>query len=365
MSLLRGCVVAALSVALALLLRLLLRPVLGTASPFLLFTPAVALAAVYGGPIPGAVATALSTGLGSHFFLNAASELVIEKWDRVILFAIVGGAITGSSTVLRRSKQQLAASLWREQRARAMAEAADRAKDTFLAVVSHELQTPMSVVLGWVAAIRKRRLTPEAMERALDAVERNARMLSRLVDDVLDRSRIATSTLRIDRQVISLGAVVGAAVDQMRGTIESAGLHLGVTMPENDSMIIGDTIRLQQVVTNLLSNAVKFTPKGGNVRVTLVATDGQARLTVADSGRGIDASTLPHLFDPFWQARETLSHSARGLGLGLSIARHLVEQHAGVIGAVSEGLNRGSVFTVTLPLAQQASDQIGRDASVA
>jgi signal transduction histidine kinase len=145
----------------------------------------------------------LGTALGSRFFLSEVPESVVEKWDRVLLFVVVAVVMTSSSTLLRRSRRGLAASLWREQKARAMAEAVDRTKDDFLALVSHESQTPMSVVLGWIAAIRQRRLDPEALDHALDAVERNARILSRLVDDVLDRSRIATGTLHLAPQVIS------------------------------------------------------------------------------------------------------------------------------------------------------------------
>ena len=359
MSLARGCLVGALTVALALGVRMLLRPALGDASPFLIFTPAVAIAAIYGGIVPGILATALSTWLGSHFFLSGAGEPVIEKWDRVILFVIVSAVITGSSTLLRRSRQQLAASLWREQKARAMAEAADRTKEEFLALVSHELQTPMSVVLGWIAAIQQRRLSPDALDRAVDAVERNARVLSRLVDDVLDRSRMATGTLRLQSEIISVATVVRAAADQMRTKIETAGLHLDVDAPADEPLIVGDSVRLQQVFTNLLSNAIKFTPKGGRISVAMTATNRHVRVTVADTGSGITAEVLPRVFDAFRQGRETLHQSPRGLGLGLSIARDLVERHEGTITAASEGPGRGAAFTVTLPLSQQPYDQQG------
>lgn len=355
MTVTRGCLVAALAVALALFVRMLLQPALGNASPFLLFTPAVAIAAFYGGVIPAALATILSTGLGTHFFLSDVGESTVDQWDRVILFVVVAAVMTASSTSLRRWRHQLAASLWREQKARAMAEAADRSKDDFLALISHELQTPMSVVLGWIAAIRQQRLKPDAVDHALEAIERNARILSRLVDDVLDRSRIATGTLRLDPQAISLLTVVRAAVDQMRGKIESAGLHLEVAALDDDMAIAGDSIRLQQVFTNLLSNAVKFTPKGGHISVAVMATERDARVTVADTGSGIAENVLPFVFDAFRQGHETLQQSSHGLGLGLSIARYLAERHDGTITAASDGPGRGSAFTVTLPLAQQPS----------
>jgi signal transduction histidine kinase len=369
MSVIGGSLIAVLTVSLALVLRMFLRPILGSSSPFLLFTPAVAISAFYGGVVPGSIATVLSTVLGSHFFLERTSEPLVEQWDRVILFMLVGGVITASSTLLRRSREQLSASLWNEQKARAVAEAADRAKDDFLALISHELRTPLSVVLGWMEAIRQGRLGQDALEHALDAVDRNARILSRLVDDVLDRSRMVTGRLRLDPQIISLGAVVRAAADQMRGKIELAGLNLEVRLPAEDPTIVGDFIRLQQVFTNLLSNALKFTPKSGRISVAIDVADVEAHVTVADSGSGIAPDLLPHVFDAFRQGVETRQQSPQGLGLGLSIARYLVEHHDGTITAASSGPGRGAVFTVTLPRARlnehglQGSARHGRRAA--
>ncbi|GAC1454863.1 MAG: hypothetical protein PVSMB1_04100 [Gemmatimonadaceae bacterium] len=351
-SIVRDCVIAALAVLLALGAQVVLRPALGHASPFLLFTPAVAIGAFYGGIASGILATALSTVLGSRFLLSGTGAPSIEQWDRVCLFILVGGVITASSTMLRRSSRRLSESLWREQKARAIAEAADRTKDDFLAMVSHELQTPVSVVLGWISSIRQGRFTPAALENALDAVERNARVASRLVDDVLDRSRIATGTLRLDPQVISLGTVVRAAVDQARGRLEASGLHLDVVTPAEEPLVLADSIRLQQVLTNLLSNAIKFTPRGGRVTVTISSTDSVASVTVLDTGTGIAPEFLPHVFESLRQGHDTLHQSPQGLGLGLSIARYLVERQNGTIHAASEGAGRGSVFTIALPLAQ-------------
>jgi signal transduction histidine kinase len=292
--------------------------------------------------------------LGSHVFLDRVIEPAVEKWDRIILFMVVGGVITGSSTALRRSRENLAASLWREQKARATAEAADRAKDDFLAVISHELQTPISVVVGWLATIRQRRLNQEELDHAIEVVDRNAGIVSRLVDDVLDRSRIATGTLRLDPQMISLATVVTAAVDQVRSKIESAEIRLEMLIPAEDATIVGDSIRLQQVFANLLSNAVKFTPKGGHLSVGINIDHRDARVTVADTGSGIAAELLPHVFDAFRQGHETRRQSPQGLGLGLSIARYLIERHDGTITASSDGPGRGSAFVVCLPLAQHS-----------
>jgi signal transduction histidine kinase len=349
-----ACLLAVALAAVAFGMRLLLRPVLGNASPFLLFTPVVGIAALYGGLIPGLFATVLSTALGSHFVLKVTGEPVIERWDRVILFALVGTVITISSALLRRSREELADSLWREQKAHAVAQAADKTKDDFLAMISHELQTPISVILGWLSMARGGALAPENTARALDVIERNARMLSRLVDDILDRSRIATGTLRLDPQVISLVTVMHASIDQVRGKIEAAGLELQTSLAAGNLPIVGDSIRLQQVFTNLLTNAVKFTPRGGSIAVSLTATGSDATVTVTDTGSGINPETLPFVFEPYRQGAETLGQSALGLGLGLSIARYLVERHAGTISCTSEGPGCGASFIVRLPLAVAA-----------
>jgi signal transduction histidine kinase len=347
----RGVVTAMAAVGSALALRMLLRPIIGSASPFLLFTPAVAISAIYGGMVPGAIATALSAFVGSRFLLLHAAEPVVERWDRVVLFVLVGIVITGSSTLLRRSRQQLKASLWREQRARAQAEAADRAKDDFLAVVSHELRTPMGVVIGWIATLRHRSSHPDSFGPALEAIERNARVLNRLVDDILDRSRIATGTLTVNRQPISLNRVVRAAVDQTTERAAAMGIDLRLQLPAANLTVIGDAIRLQQVFTNLLTNAVKFTPKGGRVSVCMAASEGEVTISVSDTGAGISSDFLPHVFEAFRRAGQTRSQPPEGLGLGLAIARYLIEQHEGWIEARSPGEGRGSTFTVTLPLA--------------
>jgi signal transduction histidine kinase/ActR/RegA family two-component response regulator len=352
----RGTLLALLAVTLAFAVRAALKPAIGDASPFLMFTPAVMIGAFYGGALAGALATALSALLGSQFFLRAVGEPGIEKWDRVVLFLLVGTLITVLSAVVRRTRQQLGESLWREQQARAAAEAANQTKDEFLALVSHELQTPASVVLGWSSMIRTRHLTGDALGRALDAIERNARVQSKLVEDVLDTSRIVSGTLRFEPQLLNLAAVVGASVEQIRPSLEGHQLDLDVDQVRNEWHVLADPVRLQQVFTNLLSNAVKFTPVGGRVSVALTRTDGQATVTVSDTGVGIAPDFLPRIFERFEQDPHTLSYSRRGLGLGLSICRYFVEQHGGSIAATSEGPGKGSTFSVTLPLeGRQAS----------
>jgi two-component system CheB/CheR fusion protein len=191
------------------------------------------------------------------------------------------------------------------------------------------------------------------LDHAAEAIERNARMLSRLVDDVLDRSRIATGTLRLDRQVVRLGAIVRSAVDQVRPRLDSNRLQCTMNIPLEDCEVLADPVRLQQVFTNLLSNAVKFTTTGGRITVSMTVNDADAEVSLLDTGCGIPQEMLPHIFEPFRQGREKLGHgSQEGLGLGLSIVRYFVERHDGSVRAESDGPGLGSRFTVMLPLAR-------------
>lgn len=347
----RGGLILSLAVGLAFAARLGLKPFIGAASPFLLFTPAVMIASFFVGPTAGAAATIASAILGSHFFLQTLGEPAIERWDRVALFLLVGASITIMSEIVRSTRQRLRDSLARERKARAEAEAANKIKDDFLAVVSHELRTPASVILGWASAIRTRSLTGDSLNRAVEAIERNARVQSKLVEDVLETSRVASGTLRLEPQRADLTALVSAAVEQLRPTIEACGLHLDIELPGEPAIVFVDPIRIQQVLANLLSNASKFTPQGGRITVLMTTTDTRAIVAVADTGVGITPEFLPRVFRRFEQDAATIGHSRRGLGLGLSIAHHLVEQHGGVLEAASEGRGRGATFTMTLPLA--------------
>jgi signal transduction histidine kinase len=359
-----GFVLAAVAVAVAFGVRLAVKPLIGNASPFLVFTPALMVAAFYGGPAAGALATVLSALLGSHFFLRTIGEPGVETWDRVALFLLVGASITSLSGVVRTTRRRLAESLWREQKARAQAEAANQAKDDFLALVSHELQTPVSVVIAWTSTIRICELGGEALREALDAIEGGARVLSKLVEDVMDTSRILSGTLRLDPRVVSLSTIVRSAVEQLRPTIHEHQLRLEVDLVDEQWPVRADPVRLEQVFTNLLSNALKFTPDGGRVAVKMTRVSmhaaAHAAVTVSDSGIGITPEFLPRIFQRFEQDPSTLSHSRRGLGLGLAISRHFVERHGGTIRAASEGPGKGASFTVTLPL--ETAEATGFDA---
>ena len=346
----RRLTIALLAVLLAFIVRLALRPFIGEASPFLLFAPAVMIAAFAAGPAAGALATVLSAALGSHFFLAGTTGPTLERWDRVALFVLVGALITILSSVNEGARAKLRESLEREHHARADAEAANRVKDQFLAVVSHELQSPATVILGWVSSIRTRHLSGETLQRALEAIERNARLQSKLVADVLDTSRVASRTLRLDREPTALAPVVAGAIEQVRPVIEARGLQLTADLGPGEVPVNIDPLRIQQVMANLLSNAVKFTPSGGRISVLLTRSAAQAVVQVTDTGVGIRPEFLPRVFDQFEQDAETLAHSRRGLGLGLAISRHLVEAHGGALSAASAGAGCGATFTMTLPI---------------
>jgi signal transduction histidine kinase/ActR/RegA family two-component response regulator len=225
---------------------------------------------------------------------------------------------------------------------------ANRLKDEFLATLSHELRTPLNAVLGWTRVLRSARLEPATEARALESIERNARAQARLIEDLLEVSRIVTGKLRLQIRDTDLAAIVDAAAEIVRPAAAAKRLAMRVDVGVRPAMTAGDPDRLQQVVWNLLSNAVKFTPAGGEVTVRL-ARDAGYRLTVEDSGPGIDPRFLPYVFEPFRQADGTASREHGGLGLGLAIAKQLVELHGGTIEARSRGTMAGAAFEVALP----------------
>jgi PAS domain S-box-containing protein len=239
--------------------------------------------------------------------------------------------------------------LRRAELGRAEAEKANQLKDEFLATVSHELRTPLNAVLGWAQMLRSGTVPAERQAAALETIERNARNQAQLIDDLLDVSRILSGKLQLEVGVVPIGDVVAQALETVRPAADAKQIGLQVTL-DTQSSVMGDPARLQQVIWNLLSNAVKFTPKGGRVRVVLARRDSSVELSVTDSGQGIEETFLPHVFERFRQADGGITRRVGGLGLGLSIARHLVEAHGGTIEAMSEGLGKGATFVVRLPV---------------
>ena len=235
------------------------------------------------------------------------------------------------------------------QRALAVAETATRARDEFLATVSHELRTPLTSIIGWLQLVRDE-TRPEILAEAHDTIDRNARAQSRLIEDILDFSRINAGKLRLDVRPLDLVDVIGAAVEVVRPAADAKGLRLDVVLDPSGGFISGDPDRLQQVVWNLLSNAVKFTPRGGRVQVRLECVNSHIEVTVSDTGQGIPADFLPFVFDRFSQAESGSTRGHGGLGLGLGIVKNLVELHGGSVQALSPGSGQGATFCVRLPL---------------
>ena len=227
---------------------------------------------------------------------------------------------------------------------------ASRLKDDFLATVSHELRTPLNAILGWSRMLRTNRFDAETASQALETIERNAKSQAQLIEDLLDVSRIITGKLRLDIRPVEPVSVINAAIDAVRPAAEAKNVRLKTVLDPWAGIVSGDADRLQQILWNLLSNAIKFTPKDGSVQVRLERVDSHIEIVISDTGKGIRPEFLPFVFDRFRQADSTLTREHGGLGLGLSIVRHLVEMQGGTVRADSAGENLGATFTVKLPL---------------
>ena len=261
---------------------------------------------------------------------------------------------------LRDANEQLVISSMQNQaladqadRARADAETANRLKDEFLAMVSHELRTPLSALLGCAHLLDRGQLDPAQTMHAIHVIERNARAAARIIDDLLDVSRIIGGSIRLDRQPVDLSAVVQEALDALRLAADAKAINVIVIDHAAPAPVAGDSLRLTQVVENLLSNAVKFTPPGGRIEVRLTSAGPQVEIQVADTGQGIAPEFLPHLFERFSQAK-MVSTRQGGIGLGLAIVKALVEGHGGSVHADSPGVGAGATFTVRLPVLSPA-----------
>jgi len=260
----------------------------------------------------------------------------------LLLFAVTRAdararaAAEGAAEALRQSEEEL--------------RVASRAKDEFLATLSHELRTPLNAVLGWVSLLRTGTLREGRREDALAVIERNARAQARLIEDLLDVSRIITGKLRLDLRMIPLNPVLEEAVNTVRPAADAKGVSVWWTPDPSAGAILAAPDRLQQIVWNLLLNAIKFTPAGGRVDLVARRTSTTVRIVVRDTGMGISPGFLPHVFERFRQADSSTTRTHSRVGLGLAIVRHLVELHGGAIHAASEGEGRGAAFTITLPV---------------
>ena len=258
--------------------------------------------------------------------------------------------LSGYIAELKRSQEVRGQLLQGEQRARAEAEAANRIKDEFLATLSHELRTPLTSLLGWACLLRGSPLDETLRAKGIDAIERNAKVQARLIDDLLDVSRIISGKLNLQVRPLEVSSSIEAAIAVVRPAANAKAIHLVYKKDPSIGTISGDAARLQQVVWNLLSNAVKFTPEGGYIEVRVERVNSHVRITVVDTGQGISAEFLPQVFDRFRQADSSTTRNYGGLGLGLAIVRHLVELHGGTVHAESPGEGLGATISAIFPL---------------
>jgi signal transduction histidine kinase/ActR/RegA family two-component response regulator len=300
--------------------------------------------------------------IGGLFFGHSEAGILTERAERLIASVASQAAVAIDNARLydkvRRAAEEREQLLNAERAARSEAERINLMKDEFLATLSHELRTPLNAILGWSQVLTMEKATSDEFREGLEAIERNARTQTQLIDDLLDMSRIISGKIRLDVQWTDLANVVEAAVESVRPSAEAKGIRLRKILDPLAGPVAGDPTRLQQVVWNLLSNAIKFTPKGGRVDVMLERVNSHLEITVHDSGIGIKPDFLPVVFDRFRQGDGSTTRSYGGLGLGLSIVKNLVDLHGGTVRAKSPGEGQGATFIVCLPLAPFRSGEV-------
>jgi signal transduction histidine kinase len=340
---------------LGILSRYSLVPYWGFGPPFVTFYPAVLLAGVFGGFVCGLVATALCA-TGAHYLLFGSDYRSGSSGFELALFICVGTLINLFIELLvraresaHREKSEAVALSEIARSAQHEAEVANKAKDRFLAMVSHELRSPLSAMLGGIDILKKQQAYPFQAGAVLDLIERNARTEARLVEDLLDISRASTGKMTVELHASRLRPIIETTIAMLQPASDAKHLKVSFEMLGSDKEVFVDSQRVQQILTNLLTNAIKFTDAAGWVRVELDERSNSAvELRVSDSGIGIDEKFHAELFEPFHQA--DCAQQKGGLGLGLAIVKHLVELHKGTIQAKSDGPHRGATFTVRLPI---------------
>ncbi|MDI1482940.1 response regulator [Polyangium sp. y55x31] len=282
---------------------------------------------------------------GIHTYISIKCPLFDESGRAYAICGISTDISERTRTAAERERL-----LSREQAARAELERTGRLKDEFLALLSHELRTPLTAILGWSQLLLTRGPSDEILRRGLGTIERNARTQAKLIDDLLDMSRIISGRLSLETESVDLAEMLETLLESAEPAAKTKGIRLELSVASAGEPVLGDPNRLQQIVWNLLSNSIKFTPQGGQVEVSLRREGSYARLAVSDTGIGIDSAFLPHVFEQFRQADASTTREHGGLGLGLSIVQHLVELHGGTVEAASRGKGQGACFTVKLPL---------------
>ena len=322
-------------------------PVLHPANVDMLYLLTVLVSGLTAGPKPAVFSATISAIIFDYYFIPPNDSFRIDDLPYLVTLIVFIVVALATSTLAGRAR-----ALTREQAARARAEALNEAKDAILDKVAHELRSPLTAVLGWTQLIERAHAEPERVSRSVSGLQHSAGLLMRLVDDLLNASRITSGKLSVHPAPTMLAPAVSKAVDAMRPLAEQARIRLEANIaPVGEAL--ADEARIGQIVTNLVSNAIKFTPRGGRIVVGLHKTDRMIELTVSDTGAGIRSDFLPRVFDRFSQADE---HDARGLGLGLAIVKSLAESHHGSVVAQSAGPNQGSTFIVRLPAVSPRAD---------
>ncbi|HEX8287166.1 MAG TPA: PAS domain S-box protein [Pyrinomonadaceae bacterium] len=307
--------------------------------------------------------------IGGLFFGHSSAGFFTEAHEQIIEGLAAQTAIAMDNARLydqaQKAIKEREEALIREQEVRKQAEIASQSKDEFLGLLSHELRTPLNAILGWTRMLTSSQMDEATVANAIQTIDRNARLQARLIEDMLDVSRIMSGKLRLDTQPVDLTSVIHAAVDTLRPAAEAKEIRVYVVLDYGVGQVLGDSVRLQQITWNLLSNAIKFTPKQGSVKVFLERVNSHLELTVSDTGSGIEEEFLPYVFDRFRQADSSTTKKYGGLGLGLAIVKQLVELHGGTVEAANRKDESGAIFTVKLPLmvVRQGAEQRGRDLS--
>jgi PAS domain S-box-containing protein len=293
--------------------------------------------------------------LGTMFFGHPEPGIFTERTERIVGGIAAQAAVAIDNARLyeaaRHSAEERKVLLESERLARAEAERTSQMKDEFLATLSHELRTPLSAILGWAQVLRRGSRDPSDLQRGLQTIERNARAQAQLIEDLLDMSRITSGKVLLDMQNVAPAPFIDAAIDTVRPAADAKNIRIEKIYAPDVGTIAGDPARLQQVIWNLLANAIKFTPGGGAVTIELAQAAGQVVITVRDTGAGIRPEFITHVFERFRQADASTTRRHGGLGLGLSIVKHLIEQHGGTVRADSPGEGQGASFTIELPAA--------------
>ena len=325
-------------------IRYALNPILGSESPLLIFTLPVVLSALYGGFGPALLATCIGGAIGTYLFVggHGFDNLNLANQVRVVMFFTIGLAISLLGKKFKHSERQAAEAIKQIRQE-------SKRKDEFLAMLGHELRNPLAAISTASALLKFVRPDTERLDQTSEIIGRQVTHMSRLIDDLLDVSRVTRGLVIIDKEPLDLREAVHAAIDQVGLLIQEKHHALTVEVPSEKAWVCGDRTRLIQVVGNLINNAAKYTPPGGNLLVRIGLHKETVELSVQDNGIGIDADLLPQVFDLFVQAVRTSDRSQGGLGIGLALVKSLVELHQGTVRAYSEGAETGSTFTICLP----------------